>query len=269
MGYGRVGELLGSNDYLTAWRELRLLRRYGVVEASPTRFLWPALLIQARGTRGIGRLLSLSARRSQGQNGLPSSPWSFEEQMEAPVLRLLRPQALELLEDAPRVRPARSVQEEHATILNGGLQSAAMETLDAMAGAHAMEARMPFWEQGMIELCLSLPSDQKMRHGFNRYVMRRAMEGLIPPEVQWRTGKTNFAAQLLFGFCELERARIESLFERWQKAPPALGELVDIPALRELWNSLLQNHAVSDEAGLNVSLLGRVLMLGLWWESVR
>jgi len=267
MGYGRVSELLRSSDYVTAWRELRLLRRYGVVDAPPVRFLWPALLKQARGTRGIGRLLSVSAKRSQGRNAPSSAPWSFDEEMEAPVLRLLRPQALEMLEDAPNVRPARGVQEEHVNILNGGLQSAALETLDAMAGAHALEARMPFWEQGMIELCVSLPSDQKMRHGFNRFVMRRAMEGVIPPEVQWRTGKTNFAAQLLFGFCELERARIESTFERWQKAPTALGELVDIPALRELWDSLLRDHAVSDEAGLNVSVLGRVLMLGLWWEK--
>jgi len=271
MGYGRVAELLAGHQYASAWRELRLLRRYGVIEASPAQWVWPALLKQARGTRGIGRALALSARRGQSQDGRsPSlSSLSFDDELEAPMLRLLRPKALDLLENSPHVHvEARSVQEEHADTLSGGLQCAALEVLDAMAGAHALEARMPFWEQGLIELCVSLPSDQKMRQGFNRFVMRRAMEGLLPPEVQWRTGKTNFAAQLLFGFCELERARIELTFARWRKSSSPLGELVDLELLRGIWESLLEDHAVSDEAGLHVSVLGRVLALDFWWEGV-
>jgi hypothetical protein len=35
--------------------------------------------------------------------------------------------------------------------------------------------RYPFWDKRMIEFCLSLPPEQKIKKGWTRMIMRRAM----------------------------------------------------------------------------------------------
>lgn len=264
MGYGRVGELLRRGDYATAWRELRLLRRHGLIDAPSIGYIWPALIRQARGTRGLGRLLALSARLSAPKNDGTRRNSPVENEFNAPMLRLLRPEAVELLPPQELLPPPQNVREEHVRALDPGSQSVGLELMDAMAGAHAVEVRCPFWEQGVIELCLSLPADQKMRHGFNRFVMRRAMQGLLPPEVQWRTGKTDFSPHLIYALRELERERVESTLDRWSKGANAVEGLVELAPLRELWDSL--RHA-SPDAIIRAFTVWRVLSLGLWLEG--
>ncbi len=268
LGYGRVQELLRLGDYATAWRELRLLRAHGVTDAPFAPLFWPALLRQARGTRGIGRVLALNARASENKTALSGrnpAPQQASE-LDAPMMRLLQPQARELLEERKMVAPPRSLREEHARLLDSGLQSAALEAMDSMAGAHAVEVRSPFWEQGLVELCLSLPSDQKMRGGFNRFVMRRAMEGLLPPQVQWRTGKTNFAPQMMHGLRDLERDKIDATLARFQRSSGAIGEFIEPDALSRLWASV-RDEPDTPDASVQAFTLWRALVLGLWLEG--
>jgi asparagine synthase (glutamine-hydrolysing) len=271
LGYGRVGELMRRGDYATAWRELRLLRSHDLLDASFGPLFWSALLRRARGTRGLGRLMALSTRRAGKSDGTHrnSAFQSDQDEMNAPIMRLLRPEARELIEPEPWVAPPHDLRQEHARTLDAGLQSAAMEVMDSMAGAHAVEVRCPFWEQNMVELCLSLPAEQKMRNGFNRFVMRRAMEGLLPPQVQWRTGKTNFSPQLIYGLRELERDKIERTLQRWQNAACAVEEFIEPQLLGELWASV-QSETQSDsssEAATKALALWRVLSLGLWLDG--
>ena len=266
LGYGRIGELMRRGDYATAYRELRLLRQHDVMDVPFGPLFWSALVRRARGTRGLGRLLRASAGKGDGtrRNSAP------QDELNAPVMRLLSPQALDLLEPEPVAAPPQNLRDEHARALDSGLQGAAMEVMDAMAGAHAIEVRCPFWEQNMVELCLSLPAEQKMRDGFNRFVMRRAMQGLLPPEVQWRTGKTNFSPQLVYGLRELEGDKIERTLQRWDGAASAVEGFIEPALLRELWVSLQSETpgaSSSDEAATKALALGRVMSLGLWLEG--
>jgi len=263
MGYERVQELLRAGETLTAWRELRFLRRHGVIEEAIWPIVRPFVLRRARSTRGVGRLLSLSARFSPHNSPAPTPK---EDPLTAPMLAMLRPAARDLLGVPLSLPIATTVREEHAQTLDGALQSLALEGLDAMAGAHAVEVRMPFWEQNMVELCLSLPSDQKMRDGFNRYVMRRAMEEFLPPSVRWRTGKTNFAPQLVQGLRRIEGARIEAILARWQSDGCALEQWIDMARLGELWQGF-QLDSAPDNAAIQAFTLWRSLVLGLWLEG--
>jgi len=263
MGYERVQELLRAGETFAAWRELRLLRKHGVIEEAIWPIVRPFALRRARGTRGVGRLLSLSARFSRRNSSIATPD---EDPLLAPMLAMLRPAARDLLEPLISLPIATTVHEEHAQTLDGALQSLALEGLDAMAGAHAVEVRMPFWEQNMVELCLSLPSDQKMRDGFNRYVMRRAMEEFLPRSVRWRTGKTNFAPQVVEGLRHIEGARVEAILARWQRDGCALGEWVDLARLGELWQGF-QLDSAPDTAAIQAFTLWRALVLGLWLEG--
>ena len=45
----------------------------------------------------------------------------------------------------------------------------------------------------MVEFCYSLPIEMKIKYGWERYVMRLAMQDILPPEIQWRKQKANLS----------------------------------------------------------------------------
>ena len=187
---------------------------------------------------------------------------SPSEESAALVRELVHPDKRALLPYSAPPLPGLGVRAHHAEALNSPLQAVALEAMDALAGAHAIEARVPFWEQEMVELCLSLPSDQKLRDGWNRWVMRRAMEGLLPRGVQWRAAKTNFAPQMIHGLCAVEAARIEA----WLANPGALAPWLDADAdaARRLWQELQNLPSDGERAAQIAFALWRMLALGAW-----
>jgi len=59
---------------------------------------------------------------------------------------------------------------------------------------HSIETRLPFLDYRLVELCISIPPQFKIHEGWTKYVLRRAMEPMLPSEVTWRKDKLGFAA---------------------------------------------------------------------------
>jgi asparagine synthase (glutamine-hydrolysing) len=57
-----------------------------------------------------------------------------------------------------------------------------------------VETRLPFLDWRAVETALSLPPRCKFRHGWTKWVLRRAMNDLLPAEVTWRRWKVGFEA---------------------------------------------------------------------------
>ncbi|BCM90922.1 putative asparagine synthetase [glutamine-hydrolyzing] [Abditibacteriota bacterium] len=265
LGYERINELINARRFKDARHELLLLRRHGITKASATPLLWAHLSQKARGTRFIGRFMRALPSRSAPRPASKNSPRPLSEIEEgvAIVRQLVRAEKRPLLPSPSLPPEAASVREHHLHTLTTALQPLALEAMDAIAGAHALEVRAPFWEEELVKLCLSFPSDQKLRHGWNRWVMRRAMEGLLPPSVQWRRAKTNFAPQMIFGLRSVERARVEAQLDE----PGMLENWVDIARTRELWAELQSLPLESVRAAQIAFALWRVLALGVWLQG--
>jgi asparagine synthase (glutamine-hydrolysing) len=62
--------------------------------------------------------------------------------------------------------------------------------VDRMTMAHSLEARVPLLDHELAEFAFGLPSDMKMRRENGRYeskyIMKRAMEGILPNEIIYR-----------------------------------------------------------------------------------
>lgn len=65
---------------------------------------------------------------------------------------------------------------------------------DRNSMAHAVEARLPFLDYRLVELALSLPIGLKIRDGWTKWILRKAMDGRMPPDVVWRRNKYSFNA---------------------------------------------------------------------------
>jgi asparagine synthase (glutamine-hydrolysing) len=63
---------------------------------------------------------------------------------------------------------------------------------DKNSMANSLESRVPFYDHVMVEHIFNLPMDQKIKHGWNRWIYRNAMKGLMPERIRTRRSKIGF-----------------------------------------------------------------------------
>jgi asparagine synthase (glutamine-hydrolysing) len=159
-------------------------------------------------------------------------------------------------------RPFRSTREVHRRAMTSGLVPYALELADKAAGAFGVEPRYPFFDRRLMELCLAMPADQKLQGGWTRMVMRRAMEGVLPEEVRWRSTKANLAPN--FGRRLLEKDK-SLLAEIVIEQPGVIEEYVDVPALRRTYDRFVAQPGSEADA---LTVFGAVV-LGLWLQRAK
>lgn len=71
-----------------------------------------------------------------------------------------------------------------------------LHSADRNGMAHSIESRFPFLDYEFVDWCLSLPASFLVHNGWQKYILRRSAENIIPSNVQWRVDKVGFAAPL-------------------------------------------------------------------------
>lgn len=67
--------------------------------------------------------------------------------------------------------------------LKNRLGDGVVQSLDRMSMAYSVEARVPFLDHELVEFCARIPPRVKMRWLREKHVLRRAMEGVLPPAI--------------------------------------------------------------------------------------
>ena len=67
---------------------------------------------------------------------------------------------------------------------------------DRNAMAFSRETRLPFLDHELVEFVAGLPDRALVGDGWQKLLLRRAVDGLMPPEVTWRADKMGYAAPL-------------------------------------------------------------------------
>lgn len=88
---------------------------------------------------------------------------------------------------------SRALHQESVSILQG-LHNLNLQRVDRMTMAHSLEGRVPFLDIDFIELCLHIDPHLKLysTFGIEKWLLRKAFEDLLPPEIIWRD-KMEFA----------------------------------------------------------------------------
>jgi len=68
-------------------------------------------------------------------------------------------------------------------------------TLDKMGMANSLEARVPFLDNRMIDLYSEMPSNLKLKGSTDKYILRRSLKGILPPQILKRE-KHGFTAPI-------------------------------------------------------------------------
>jgi asparagine synthase (glutamine-hydrolysing) len=81
------------------------------------------------------------------------------------------------------------------------LHNTALQRVDRCAAAHGLRAHVVFADPDFVDFALRIPAAFKLKDGIEKWILRKAMEGMMPDRVLWRP-KAKF----------WEGAGVESLF---------------------------------------------------------
>lgn len=158
--------------------------------------------------------------------------------------------------------PPHTERERHYRLLTNDILQHCLECVNKTASAFGIEPRFPFCDRRLLEFCLALPADQKLHLGWGRIVMRRAMEGILPPEIQWRVGKANFAPSLARGLQTYEKDRLEQTVLSHSEM---IADYVDISALKQIYDRFVSGNPTEKD----INTLHRTSVLITWLQATQ
>ena len=85
------------------------------------------------------------------------------------------------------------VQRDLSLYLTSGWSSLQRELSDRYGSSFGIELRHPFLDRRVIEFAMALPEEQRWRRDETKFVLRRAMRGLLPETVRHRRTKADFS----------------------------------------------------------------------------
>lgn len=136
-----------------------------------------------------------------------------------------------------------TLRERHGKAFTSGLVAFVFEEADHLGYARSLVARHPFYDRRLAELCLSMPHDQKLSGGWTRVVLRRAMEGILPAENQWRTDKSDLSPHF---HSKLRGQERELLLETVEHVTPLIAPYVDVETLRDQCSRYLSDNQTNN-----------------------
>lgn len=145
---------------------------------------------------------------------------------------------------AERLRPSTpptTARERHFELLTNGKITRVLELADHAAATFEIEPRYPFLDRRLMEFCLSLPSEYKLRDGWTRWILREAMDGVLPESIQWREGKADLHPYLVES---LRRSGDKGLNDGNPDSPP-VSRYLDPQSLMELRRDFESNRSAN------------------------
>ncbi|MCC6282885.1 MAG: asparagine synthase (glutamine-hydrolyzing), partial [Saprospiraceae bacterium] len=112
-----------------------------------------------------------------------------------------------------------------------------------------VEPRLPYLDVDLVDFCFTLPPDYLIRNGWTKYLLRRAVADILPPEIVWRKRKMGFPFDTKTWLMQQEQALCH-LLRRDLDNP-----WIDVPAVLKCYPVLLKHDA---------QLLWRLVCLSLW-----
>lgn len=262
-GYGRLVELAASRRWIELYSATR-----GATNVHGTSFAAVYLTLLARFSglkpRNILRRLLLRLARDLQRSSTRSSA-AFDS-------------ASLLLEDAKSAAspnkdartnagadgdplaqdPKRRETFEHRQMLEAPLMEHAFEVLHRTACAAGVLPIYPFYDKNLVEFCLSVPSEAKLRDGTTRWVLREGLKGVLPEKIRTRTTKAEFGDEFAGSVRKHAAASGVPFYE-------GAEAFIDVDAAKRLQQTIVETSDVDIDMTRSY---WRVLVLREWLSAL-
>lgn len=82
---------------------------------------------------------------------------------------------------------------------------------DRNSMAFSLEARTPFLDYRLVEFSLGLPYSEKIWEENTKYIMRKALKDILPPEITWRRDKKGYPTPVARWFRDSQKEQVKSI----------------------------------------------------------
>ncbi len=130
-----------------------------------------------------------------------------------------------------------------------------------LGAAYGLDVRDPTMDPELIEFCLRVPNRQFYHRGQTRWLLRRAMDGLLPDAVRLNPKRGKQAMDIGYRI-RASAHEFREVFEQIERSGLA-NEVVDVPRLRQALDSL-QNGINAQNTMECVTLITRGTMAGMF-----
>lgn len=220
-GMGLLPALIRSGRWWRWWREAHALHRAGSG--------WKGMLASSFGPYAPA---SLWGWLKKGRHGMDSSVYGHSAiHPEFAAAIELERRAHAAHGDLAR-RPPTDMRRLRARMFDipqrGGIFVAPLQ--------HGIEWRDPSGDFRLAQFCLAIPDDQYLRDGQTRWLLKRLMADVLPPEILQQQGGRGLQSADWYEGLETARTAIGEWIEQLQETPSA-REMLDLERLREVVES--------------------------------
>jgi asparagine synthase (glutamine-hydrolysing) len=237
-GTGILGELESVEEYMRYFRELWRRKKIAT------------LLIEM-----IGALPRVTISSIKTINAF----WTRSDKSE--IKGLLAPQFATRFHGEARIEDV-SLRSEYLHWIAGNLVDC-LRGSDLISSAFSLEPRYPFLDHRIVEFALSLPTTQRVRKGWSKYILRNAMKGVIPEAV--RKSRKHFGTPVpLERWMRQLRQNIRELFESSKFRERGY---FNQPAILDAYNRFCEGKMDRFTSAFYAEAFWRILNLELWLKT--
>lgn len=164
---------------------------------------------------------------------------------------------------------AQSLNAYHFRSLNDGIISFLMEFNYIMSAEFSLEHRYVFLDKRLVEFLYSLPPEMKIKDGWDKYIIRSSLAGILPEEVRWRRNKTSYANNFYENLYKFQNNKIES---KIQENKEELDNYIDTDKIIKLYEQF-KTRILFDEYDKHkynsVMALWGAFILAIWLENLK
>ena len=70
--------------------------------------------------------------------------------------------------------------------MGGWMADDLLHRVDRMCMAHSIEGRVPYLDNSLVKFAFSLPLEMKLKGNQEKYILKKALEGILPSEIIYR-----------------------------------------------------------------------------------
>ncbi len=128
-----------------------------------------------------------------------------------------------------------SAKKAHYQSLTNPLLTDVLELTNNFSSRFQIEVRSPFFDRRVMEFCYALPSEQKLQNGWSRFILRKAMQDVVPKKIVERMGKSNLSPGFIHTFLQNHSRLIQQMMA---SPHPYLSNKIKKDVLQHLYESL-------------------------------
>jgi asparagine synthase (glutamine-hydrolysing) len=160
----------------------------------------------------------------------------------------------------PHGFPTLAQEAIYQALAHGWNAMIALPAVDAFATVQGLEFRHPFFYRPLIEFLLAVPEEQRWRGPWRKWILRKALDLVLPPGVKGRKDKAHFSLTRDRDWTGRQAEKIKKLL---RNSLLAQWHLVLPERLIQGW----EQYQKSGGKELDSAALGRIIWLELWAQT--